>query len=169
MSDPKNISEAMGGIRQYLQPTSTPHDGLSQIKLGDRSEAILRLVEWTETMVQIRLSPEQRAHLITELTDTDLPYVMLSCAGYILASGHIELFNRLDMAAWRKAIKDIPVQIGKVNRFYRQGYQDGQRATWQSIDAGVYDAQLRGILDSHDRDRMHTDDSDDTEAADADQ
>jgi len=126
---------------------TTRQPELPSAKLDARFERVLKTVEWVEMAVQIRLEPEQRAHVVRELGEMDIPEVVINCAAYILAAGFLEVYGRLDMAQWRKAIEEVPHQIGKLKKFYRQGFSVGQQSLWRAIRMGSYNEELKNILE----------------------
>lgn len=120
---------------------------ISSAAFSARSERILFLVEWVEMAVQIRMDEYQRTHIVTELAEMEVPEVVLNCAAYILAGGFMEVYGRLDMAQWRKAIAEVPHQIGKLTKFYRQGWTEGQAALWRGIRMGSHNDELKRIIE----------------------
>lgn len=147
----KTLGSALGGAMTDAAPrtslTTRQPEHISSAVFSARSERMHRLVEWVEMAVQIKLDPEQRAHIIVELVELELPEVIYNCAAYIIAGGWIEVFGRLDMAIWRKAIEQVPHQVGKTTKFYRQGWNDGQNALWRNLRMGSHNDELRRILE----------------------
>lgn len=142
----KRLADGLTAVAPRMSVTSRKPEALS-VKDDPRSERIMKVVSWVEMAVQIKLDPEQRAHITRELADMDLPEVLINCAAYIIAGGFIEIYSRLDMALWRKAIAEVPHAIGKVNKFYRQGYSDAHHAVWREIRMGTYNKELKRILE----------------------
>lgn len=142
-----SLAGALERLRPRLNPTSGEHELQSIAKLDARSEHVLKVVLFTEAAVQIRLDEEQRAQLVHELVETDWPSVILICASYILTSGRVQLYGRLDMGVWRAAVKQVPKELGKLNQFFREGWIQGREALWREIHMGTHTDTIKEILE----------------------
>ena len=145
----KSLGSALTVAVRPMTPTTQQPVPISNAAFSARSEKIQRVVEWVEMTVQIRMDPEQRAHIVVELAEMEIPEVLINCAAYILAGGFMEVYGRLDMAQWRKAIAEVPHQIGKVTKFYRQGWTEGQSALWRELRMGTYNNELKRIIEDN--------------------
>lgn len=145
--EPTRLVDALTAVAPRTSLTTRQPEMPCDPRLDARFDGCLKICEWVEGMVQIRLDPEQRAHIVRELAETELPSVTLNCAARIIAGGFIETYGRLDMAVWRKAIDEVPHQIGKLNKFYRQGSIDAQNMLWRNIKTGIYNDTLKQILE----------------------